>query len=172
MTLAKAFAETGVKPKRTIIFALWTAEEKGLLGSYYFVQHPYKPVQNIITYLNYDMISRDDEKDSLGLECSMTYTKANPQLQEMSEKYNKELDLGLKIEFEASEKPGGGSDHTPFAEKNIPIFYFMAGWHKDYHQPTDTPDKADINKMVKIIKLGFMDVWEIANSQERIKTVK
>ncbi|MCX6152500.1 MAG: M20/M25/M40 family metallo-hydrolase [Ignavibacteriales bacterium] len=172
MTLAKAFAEAKIKPKKTIVFALWTGEEKGLLGSYYFVEHPIKPVQNTIACLNYDMISRDGVNDSLGVECSMTYTKAYPELKDMNEKFNKDLNLGLKIEFEAEEKPGGGSDHTPFAEKNIPIFYFMAGWHNDYHQPGDTADKADIKKMTNIIKLGFMDVWQIANSEGKLNPVK
>lgn len=172
LSLAKAFAESGVKPKKSIMFALWTGEEKGLLGSEYFVNNPPESAKKIILNLNYDMISRNDKEDSLGRNCSMSFTKAYPIFQELTEKYNKELNLGLNIEFEPSEKPGGGSDHANFAEKGIPIFYFMAGFHDDYHRPGDTADKADINKMMSIIKLGFRDVWELANEEGTLKEVK
>ncbi len=167
LTLAKAFADAGVKPKKTIIFAAWTGEEEGLLGSKYFVEN-YESLENIIVNLNYDMISRNSENDSLGIECSMTYTDKYSELKNMAEKYNDELNLGLKINFHGSARPGGGSDHAPFAEKDIPVFYFMAGFHPDYHQPTDHPDKANINKMTKIIKLGFINIWQVAMRQGRL----
>ncbi len=172
LALAKAFSEAGVKPKKSIMFALWTGEEKGLLGSEYFVSNPPPSIKKILLNLNYDMISRNDSEDSLGVNCSMNYTKAYPAFKELSEKYNKELDLGLNIEFEASDRPGGGSDHAPFAEKDIPIFYFMAGFHDDYHKPSDTADKADYKKMMKIIKLGFRDIWDLANDEGILKEVK
>ncbi len=172
LTLAKAFAESGVKPKKSIMFALWTGEEKGLLGSEYFVSNPPPSIKKILLNLNYDMISRNDSEDSLGVNCSMNYTKAYPIFKELSEKYNKELDLGLNIEFEASDRPGGGSDHAPFAEKDIPIFYFMAGFHDDYHKPSDTADKADYKKMMNIIKLGFRDIWDLAYEKANLKEVK
>jgi hypothetical protein len=172
LALAKAFAESGVKPKKSIMFALWTGEEKGLLGSEYFVNNPPSSIKKILLNLNYDMISRNAPEDSLGRDCSMTYTKAYPVFKELSEKYNSELNLGLNIEFESSERPGGGSDHAPFAEKDIPIFYFMAGFHDDYHKPSDTADKADYKKMMNIIKLGFRNTWDLANDEGLLKEVK
>jgi Zn-dependent M28 family amino/carboxypeptidase len=168
MTIAKAFAESGIKPEKTIIFAAWTGEEKGLLGSQYFVEN-YEPVNNIILNLNYDMISRTAETDTLGVECSMTFTSTSPVLQETAEKLNEDIAANLKINFRGSEQPGGGSDHAPFARKDIPIFYFMAGWHDDYHQPSDHADKADINKMKNIIRLGYGMIWEFAVNGTALK---
>ncbi len=163
LSLAKAISAAGVKPKYSIVFAAWTGEEEGLLGSNYFVDH--NPIANskIIANLNYDMISRNMDDDSLGIKCSMSYTKAYKQLEEITNDFNTKYNLGLDIRFRASDRPGGGSDHAPFAEKDIPIFYFMAGFHPDYHQPGDHVEKANIDLMTKIIKLGFLNVWTIAN---------
>lgn len=167
MTIAKAIASSGIKPKKTIIFAAWTGEEEGLLGSKYFVQN-YKHIEDIVLYLNYDMISRDSKGDSAGVECTMDFTSTYPQLEESASKFNEELELGLKIQFEGSKRPGGGSDHASFAAKEIPIFYFMAGWPDEYHQPGDHSDLANIPKMTRIIKLGYRMIWEFANMTEKI----
>ncbi len=170
LTLAKAFAESGVKPKRTIIFAGWTGEEEGLLGSEYFVDN-FTQDKKIVLNLNYDMISRDDEDDTLGVECRMTYTEIDTTapLKLLAENINENLDLGLEITFNGSEKPKGGSDHSSFSSKDIPVFYFMAGFPPEYHRPTDHPDLANIKKMTKIIKLGFEMIWEYAHSIKPIK---
>ncbi|MDZ7764742.1 MAG: M20/M25/M40 family metallo-hydrolase [Melioribacteraceae bacterium] len=172
MTLAKAFAESGVKPKRTIIFAGWTGEEKGLLGSKYFADNFIKDNddQKIVLNLNYDMISRDDDDDSLGVKCRMTYTEIDTTapLKILAEKINDELDLGLEISFNGSKQPGGGSDHSSFSSHGIPVFYFMAGFPPEYHRPADHSDLANIEKMTKIIKLGYKMIAEFAYSTDPI----
>ena len=163
MSIARACMATGVKPKRSILFASWTAEEKGLLGSEYFAAHP--PAGKIIAYLNYDMISRNDDDDTLGVKCSMTYTQSYTMFEEISRKWNEKYGLGLEINYKPREKPTGGSDHNAFVHKDIPVFYYMAGWHDDYHRPGDHPEKADIEKMTNIIRLGFLSIWDIANGE-------
>jgi len=170
MTIAKAFMATGVKPKKTIVFAAWTGEEKGLLGSKYFAENPYKPVENINLYLNYDMISRDSRNDSSGVKCSMNYTEAYSQLKEVTIEHNDRYNLGLDISFRASERPSGGSDHSSFAAKDIPVFYFMAGFPPEYHQPDDHISLVNWDKMAKIIKLGFLDIWKFANTDWKSQT--
>lgn len=164
LTLAKAFAASGIKPEKTIIFALWTAEEKGLLGSKYFVDN-FDKNKKILFNLNYDMISRDDDNDSLKNKCTFTYTENYPKLEENSKNYIKEFGINLDVTFEPRERPGGGSDHAPFSAVNIPIAYMMAGWHDDYHEYTDHTDKANIAKIAEIIKLGFLNINTIANSE-------
>lgn len=162
MTIAKAIMATGVKPKRTIIFAAWTGEEKGLFGSQYFVSK-YKSVENIKLNLNYDMISRNEPADTAGVNVGVTYTENWPVLKDVVEKANKDYNIGLKISMRASLRPSGGSDFSSFAAKNIPIYAFMAAMHDDYHNPTDSVDKVDIKKMTNIIKIGYLAVWELAN---------
>jgi hypothetical protein len=164
MTLAKACMATGEKPEKTIVFCAWTGEEKGLLGSKYFADHPYKDTKMILN-LNYDMISRDNSNDSLKNKASMNYTKAYSVLKELTEKNIEEYELDLDVGFRASERPRGGSDHSSFSAKDVPIMYFMAGFPPEYHQPNDHVDLVNWNKMVNIIKIGYLNIWDLANSE-------
>lgn len=171
MTIAKAFAESGVKPKRTIIFACWTGEEKGLLGSKYFVDK-YSPKENLILNLNYDMIGRNTDDDTKGVKLGIQYSEDFPALKDVIEKVNMEYNLGLEIRFNPSKRPTGGSDFASFSAKDIPVYGVMAAMHPDYHHPTDHVDKIDFNKMTQIIKMGYLAVWEFANGEKNIRTGK
>lgn len=170
MTIARAFKATGKKPEKTIIFAAWTGEEKGLWGSRYFVRDAMKKKMNIVLNLNYDMIARDTENDVHKNKAMMTYTKANSGIEEVTKKHIQDFNINLDLSYRASERPAGGSDHAPFAQESIPIFYFMAAMHPDYHLPSDELSKINWEKMVNIIKLGFLNTWEFANSDEYLKT--
>ena len=57
----------------------------------------------------------------------------------------------------------GGSDHAPFAKKDIPVFYFMAGFPPEYHRPSDQVELIKWDKMLNIVKLGYLDIYELAN---------
>jgi Zn-dependent M28 family amino/carboxypeptidase len=161
MTIAKAFMSTGIKPEKTIVFAAWTGEEMGLLGSSYFVQNPIKPLENILININFDMISRDSKSDTLKNKCSMGYLKNYTFLEELTDQNNESYGLGLDLRYWKSEGGRGGSDHAPFSEKGIPFCFFIAGFTTDYHQPTDEVEKVNFDKMSKIIKLGFLNTWEL-----------
>ncbi|MFO8129759.1 MAG: M20/M25/M40 family metallo-hydrolase [Bacteroidales bacterium] len=163
MTIAKAFQASGQQPEKTLLFAAWTGEEKGLLGSSYFVDNPPIPLEDIILNMNFDMISRDGKEDTLGIECRMGYTKSHPSLKEMTDKNNEAYDLGLEMSYWASEGGRGGSDHAPFSVKGIPFTFFIAGFTPDYHQPTDEASKVNFDKMTKIITLGYINAWGLAN---------
>ena len=162
MTLAKAFIATGVKPKKTIIFAAWTGEEKGLLGSYYFVRK-YPKQEDLVLNLNFDMISRRPEKDTSGFKAGMDYTEGAPILKDLVDQANNKYNLGLEIAFRPSKQPSGGTDFTPFSEKKIPIYGFDAAFTADYHGPMDHSDKANLDLMEKIIKVGFVSLYQMAN---------
>ena len=163
LTLAKAFMATGVKPKRSIIFAMWTGEEKGLLGSNYFVNNSDFKDKKIVFYLNYDMISRSAPEDTIGKSFRMIYTKAFPRFEEITMNNLRANSIDLKPNFVPMEIPRGGSDFTAFSLKNIPLMTWNAGHPLDYHQLSDETSKTDWSKMVKMIKLGFLDVWDIVN---------
>ncbi|MDX1284220.1 MAG: M20/M25/M40 family metallo-hydrolase [Draconibacterium sp.] len=170
MTIAKAFMATGKKPEKSIIFAAWTGEEKGLFGSKYFVQDALENDMNVVLNLNYDMIARNPKNDTLGNMAHMNYTKANYVIAETTEKNIEDYDINLDLDLRPSVRPRGGSDHAPFAAEDIPIFYFMAAMHPDYHQPGDELSKINWEKMTNIIKLGFLNTWEFANSDDWKKT--
>ncbi len=161
MTIAKACIATGVKPKRTIVFAAWDAEEEGLLGSRFFVRNPIR--NDIFANINFDMISRDSERDTLGVMCDITYTKAYDILKTATEKDLADYKIGIKMSYSPEEKPSGGSDYNYFAEKNIPVIAYMAAMHKDYHRPGDKPYKVNLTKMTNVIRIGFLNTWKLAN---------
>jgi len=167
MTIAKACMATGIKPKRTIIFAAWTGEERGLFGSRHFVKNFND--KNISVALNYDMISRDSDWDQDGNKVSMIYTKAYEKIASVTKTHNINKNLGLNINYAPMDKPIGGSDNSSFAEKDIPVFWFFIGSHEDYHRPSDHFEKANWKKFTNIIKLGFLNVWEFANSSNGIE---
>ena len=164
MTIARACMATGVKPKRTIVFAAWDGEEEGLLGSHYFVRNPVK--SDIFANINFDMISRNEETDTLGVMCDLTYTKAFDYLKTSTENDLTAYKIGLKMSYTAEETPSGGSDYNYFAEKKIPIMAYMAAMHKDYHRPGDKPYKINLVKMSNIIRIGFVNTWRLANVEK------
>ena len=166
MTLAKAFAASGVKPKRTILFCAWCGEEKGLLGSEYFTQHPtIGKISDYKFYINFDMIARDVATDTAKNMAGMTYTKAFPKLEEMSKAAITQNKINLVVRYSASDAPTGGSDFTAFTNNKIPVIAWMAAMHPDYHQPSDEVALVNWNKMLNIIKLAYFQLWEAANGE-------
>jgi hypothetical protein len=190
LEIARAFAANGTKPKRTVLFALWSGEEKGLLGSKYYTEHPAFPVDKMATYINLDMIGRDGDPSSGGdPHASMGSTKtgatapastpkidpanwmsvegskAFPTLQSTTEAQNREV--GLALTYEASDMRFGASDHLYFARRGVPTISYFDGGHEDYHQPTDTVDKLNFAKMEKVARLCFLTMWDIAGSTSR-----
>ena len=163
MSLARAFAESGEKPEKSIIFAAWTAEEMGLHGSRYFVNN--FPENLRIAYnLNFDMLSRNEENDTKKNKMSMMYLSSTPGLKELTEKNIRDFNINLDVAYRPSAILSGGSDHAPFAAAGIPATFFFAAMHPDYHQPSDELSKINWQKMLNIIRLGYLNVWELANS--------
>jgi len=166
MTIAKAFAASGVKPKKSIVFCAWTGEEKGLYGSEYFTLYPaVGKISDYKFYLNFDMIARDATNDTAKNMAGITYTKAYPKLEEITKSNAEQYKINLKLNIRSQEVPTGGSDYTAFTENKIPVIAWMAAMHPDYHQPSDEVSLVNWNKMLDIIKLGYLQLWEAANSE-------
>ena len=166
MTLAKAFAASGIKPKRSIVFCAWTGEEKGLYGSEYFTMYPsVGKISEYKFYMNFDMIARDAMNDTAKNMAGITYTKAYPKLEEITKSNLEQYKLNLKLNIRSQEAPTGGSDYTAFTENKIPIIAWMAAMHPDYHQASDEVSLVNWNKMLDIIKLGYLQLWEAANGE-------
>jgi Zn-dependent M28 family amino/carboxypeptidase len=159
--IARAMIATGVKPKVTVIFCAWTAEEKGLLGSQYYVNH--RLINDIKCYMNYDMISRTALDDSTGLKCDFNYSSGLPYIKEITDKHIKDYSIKLNMEYKTSPKPAGGSDFSSFSAKDIPIFLIHGKFTPDYHQYTDHSEKAVLPYMTEIVKLGYLNIFELAN---------
>lgn len=182
LELAQAFALNPEKPKRTVIFACWTGEEKGLLGSRYFVANPTLKDKKIVANINMDMISRDFDMDSMDRYKSrlpkdieinaktisiMTGASSSaqaPWFKTTIEKMNKEY-VGMILLTSESTQLSGGSDHAPFHAEKIPAVGFMAAFHKEYHQPGDSIEKINPLKMEMTLKVIYMTVFNIGNQE-------
>ena len=166
LTLAKAIKATGVKPKKTIIFAAWTGEEKGLLGSKYFAQS-FKSLDRITYNLNMDMISRNNPTDEKGNQLTMKVTKGYDFFEEITKNNIKNFNLNLEIIYAPIEAgtSSGGSDYVPFCTEYIPFFSFNAGFDTNYHHYDDEASTLNWDKMLTIVKLGFLDIWDLANNE-------
>jgi hypothetical protein len=171
-TLAK---QAGVGPRRSVLFMLVSGEEKGLLGSEFYVNHPLFPLENTIANINVDMVGRVDEKHAA--DPNYIYVigsdRLSTTLHEINEAANdKYTQLELDYTYNAEDDPNRyyyRSDHYNFAERGIPAVFYFNGTHADYHQDTDTVDKINFEKMVHIGQLVFYTAWELANRNERIK---
>ena len=185
LNIARALTINPQKPKRTVIFALWTGEEQGLLGSRYYVQNPAFPLAKTVAYLNMDMISRTYDERSLGRMTRMLNLPAN---QDLLKKINPAnflpvsfsagagladilraanqyvgLDLFLR---EASSQEGrgmGGSDHSSFAAEKIPWVFAIAAMTEDYHQTSDSVEKVSGDLMEKISRFIYATAFALAD---------
>jgi Peptidase family M28 len=178
LTLAHAFAQArsdGNKPERSVVFLLLTGEEKGLLGSEYYVNNPLVPLANTVADVNVDMIGRVDAKykDNPNYIYVIGSDRLSTDLHKINEEANqKYTQLILDYTYNSESDPNKyyyRSDHYNFAEKGIPAIFFFSGVHPDYHQPTDTADKINYEKTANIGKLIFHNIWQLANRTERIK---
>lgn len=167
LSLAKAFADSGEKPEKSIIFAAWTAEESGLNGSRYFVAN-FPASKKLVYNLNFDMLARNEPNDTKGNQMSMMYTDFSPKLKDLTEKNIREYNLDIDVRYRPG-SGGGGSDHAPFAQAGIPATFFFAGMHPDYHQPSDELSKINWNKMLQLIRLGFLNIWELSKSGDYLQ---
>ena len=160
--IAAAFKATGIQPKRTVIFANWTAEERGLLGSRYFVNN-FNQIEKVICYHNYDMIGRSYDSKKTDMAVSLMFTKTWPKAEMLSDRFNKAHKLGLNIRFSPWDNPTSGSDNAFFAKRDIPIMWYHTGGHAEYHKPGDHAEHIDWQKLEAIIKNSFLTLWELAN---------
>jgi Zn-dependent M28 family amino/carboxypeptidase len=176
MQIAEAFMQAkkaGIKTKRSILVMLVSGEEKGLLGSSYYVENPVFPLKNTIVNLNIDMIGRRDtahwnRSDYVYLIGSDILSK---ELHAISEAVNATYSqLTFDYTYNNLNDPNRyyyRSDHYNFAKKNIPVIFYFNGVHADYHQPTDDVEKIEFEKVEKIARLVFYTTWDLANREKR-----
>jgi Zn-dependent M28 family amino/carboxypeptidase len=178
LEMAQAFnlaKKDGIGPKRSVLFLHLTAEESGLVGSRYYVNHPVFPLENTISNLNIDMIGRVDRfhQDNPNYIYIIGADRLSKELHYISEKVNNtfsNLDLDYKFNDEDDHnRYYYRSDHYNFASHNIPVIFYFNGEHEDYHQITDTPDKINYPLLEKRTRLIFATAWQLANQENRLQ---
>tara|TARA_B100000579_G_C22829514_1_gene855127 strand:- start:365 stop:1921 length:1557 start_codon:yes stop_codon:yes gene_type:complete len=176
LEIAAAFQlakKMGLDFKRSILCMPVSAEEKGLLGSYYYAEKPEFPLEKTITNLNMDMVGRPD-KHHPGNENYIYLIgsdKLSTDLHNTSEKANsKYVQMELDYTYNEPNDPNRfyyRSDHYNFAKNNIPSIFYFSGLHEDYHKHTDTMEKLSYKKIESLTKLIFYTAWELSNKASR-----
>ncbi len=176
LEIAAAFQlakKMGLDFKRSILCMPVSAEEKGLLGSYYYAEKPEFPLEKTITNLNMDMVGRPD-KHHPGNENYIYLIgsdKLSTDLHNISEKANsKYVQMELDYTYNEPNDPNRfyyRSDHYNFAKNNIPSIFYFSGLHEDYHKHTDTMEKLSYKKIESLTKLIFYTAWELSNKANR-----
>lgn len=176
LELAEAFAKAtqeGHRPRRSILFMPVSGEEKGLLGSEYYSDHPVYPLAQTVCNLNIDMIGRLDDAHA-NVEEYIYIIGSNmlsSELHAASERANQNTtQIQLDYTFNSPDDPNRfyyRSDHYNFAKHDIPVIFYFSGVHEDYHKSTDTVEKILFDKSAKVTQLVFATAWDAANREKR-----
>lgn len=177
LEMAEAFAKAkaeGHGPLRSILFMPVSGEEKGLLGSEYYSEHPVFPLANTVADVNIDMIGRVDtlHKDGHPYVYVIGSDRLSSELHAINEHANSTYTkLDLDYTFNAENDPNRfyyRSDHYNFAKNGIPSVFFFSGVHEDYHGPKDEVDRIRFDLLEQRTLLVFYTAWELANRPQRI----
>ena len=171
LQVAKALTSNPIKPKRTVIFMSFYGEEMGLLGSGYFSNNPPIDLTKMIAELQMDMVGRNSVGAQNGDQKRIDIEAENHDTIRLvgSKRISTALDkiildqnesIGWKFKYDA-EDVYTRSDHYNFARKGIPIAFFFTGFHPDYHQPTDTVDKINFDKIANTAKLVYLCIHQL-----------
>lgn len=138
----------GPQPACDVLFALWSGEEEGLLGSEHWAEHPTIPIASVTANLNLDMVGRagNGKLQVLGAGTSPVFAA-------WMKPAGAESDLDLIVSV-AGGALGGSSDHQTFLKRGIPALHLFSGLHADYHKPTDDVDKFEAEGTAKVAVLG------------------
>jgi Zn-dependent M28 family amino/carboxypeptidase len=171
--LARVFVQDSQRTKRTLVFVAFGGEETGLLGSYYYAAHPLAATRAVI---NLDMIGRDEmpSTQTNGLieiaadtsnELNFIGLKSSPGLRGALERANRTVGLrfSYKWDDDAALNVLWRGDQFPFLLKGVPAVWLFNGFQPDYHTPSDTIDKLNFTKMVKIVRLAYLAGRALAN---------
>lgn len=185
LAMARALALNPEKPKRSVVFCLWTGEEEGLLGSRWYVQHPLFAMEKTLAYLNLDMIAVPWDEKGLGRMTRMLNVKADELLKRIRPDRFLPLSLSaespdMKAALMAANRSAGmdilfretprrldpmasGSDHASFAMAGRPWAFFISGMGENYHTPADSIEKLSGDTMERVSRLIFLAAFLLAD---------
>ncbi|MEW5916539.1 MAG: M28 family peptidase [Gemmatimonadota bacterium] len=187
VAIAEAYAmgaKAGRRPRRSILFAAFNSEERGLLGAWAFTEAPLVPLNQIVAVLNMDMIGRNEEvpvgggnrfrglpvqtAESNNNSVTLLGWSRSPTLTSAIEQANGAYGLQLKKNYDNNQSNLiRRSDHWPFIQRGVPGIWFHTGLHPDYHTIYDDPEKINYPKMEKITRLVHQVSWDLAQGVDR-----
>ena len=162
--------EMSAKPgRRSALFVWHGSEERGLMGSRWFVKHPTVPLKSIVAVLNGDMMGRNDP-GRRRFSGALPPHRNSPELVDIAQAANKAVS-GFVVDSswdDPNHREGWyyRSDHLPYARAGIPALFFTTLLHPDYHTPFDNPDRIDIAKLTKMTRWMYMTGWIVAEADK------
>lgn len=147
----------GMDNRRSIMFQAYSGEERGALGSSYAVEHSPIPIDSVVTMINLDMVGNlREEKLVIGGTGTSSIWK------ELLASLNSD-----SLHLISSDEGLGGSDHTSYYVKNIPVLFFFTGEHGRYHRPSDDVEHLNLSGMAQVGQLAARTVADVAARPER-----
>lgn len=180
LSAARAFAEAkenGVQPRRGILFLSVSGEEKGLLGSRYYSDHPIFPIEKTVANINTDMIGRVDPKHRKSDETDYVYIIGaeiiSSDIDSLLKAGNaRSGELTLDMRYNDLNDPNQfyrRSDHWNFGRFGVPFVFFFNGVHEDYHRPSDEIDKINFPLLAKTARSMYATTVMVANADSAPK---
>ena len=187
MEIAEAYtmaAAKGQRPKRSVLFAAWNSEERGLFGAWAYTERPLFPLAKTVAVLNMDMIGRNEEvpegggarfrgldvqtAESNNDAVNIIGTTRSASLKEVVERANRGIGLTLRLRYDNNiSQLMRRSDHWPFLNNGVPAVWVHTGLHPDYHTPNDDAERINYPKMERIGRMVYQASWDLATTAAR-----
>ncbi len=158
LELAQAFASARTTLKRGLVFAFFSGEELGTLGSAHYVNNPPIPLSQTASMVNMDMVGR-----LAGRELTVYGTGTSPGWNALLARENADSTFTIKSVPDGF----GPSDHAQFYGKDIPVLFFFTGTHSDYHRPSDTWDKINYEGEESVVRYVYRIAESIDENPDR-----
>ena len=200
LEIAEAYAlaaKAGQRPRRSVLFAAFNSEERGLLGAWAYTLQPIAPLERTVAVLNMDMIGRNEEvpvpepaaaaggrgggrfngldpqtadsnNNALNIIGSIRSPDLKAQVEAANETANKAARLEIRYRYDNNvSQLMRRSDHWPFIQHGVPGIWIFTGLHPDYHTVNDDPERINYVKMEKILRLVHQMSWTLAQQDAR-----
>ena len=158
LELAHYFSSGEAYSAYNLLFIAFSAEEKGLLGSKYFVRQSPIKFKTVNYMINMDMVGRLNAEKELvinGVGTSPAWEEVLPTL------------ACYDIRLKTTRSGIGPSDHTSFYLQDVPVLHFFTGTHADYHRPEDDAEKVNYEGLAEVTAFIESLILQL-NSREKI----